>query len=69
VEDATGGEAEILWPAGRLLFRKTSKTAFGWGFAGLAGEAETLKRAASADLEALRTNAADYERAAARSVR
>ena len=69
VEDATGGEAEILWPAGRLLFRKTSKTAFGWGFAGLAGESETLKRAASADLEALRTNAADYERAAARSVR
>ncbi len=69
VENAAGSEAEIVWPAGRLLFRKTSKPAFGWGFAGLAAEAEALKRAASADLEALRTNAADYERAAARSVR
>ena len=69
VENAAGSEAEIMWPAGRLLFRKTSKPAFGWGFAGLASEAEALRRTASADLEALRTNAADYERAAARRVR
>jgi hypothetical protein len=69
VENATGNEAEIVLPAGRLPFRKTSQPAFGWGFAGLAAEAEALKRAASADLEALRTNAADYERAAARSMR
>jgi hypothetical protein len=69
VVNAAGNEAEIVWPAGRLLFRKTSRPAFGWGFAGLAGEAEALKRAASADLEALRTNAADYERAAARGSR
>ena len=69
VENAAGSEAEIVWPAGRLVFRKTSKPAFGWGFAGLASEAESLKRAASADLEALRTNAADYERAAARGSR
>ena len=67
--NAAGSEAEIVWPDGRLLFRKTSKPAFGWGFAGLAAEAEALKRAASADLEALRTNAADYERAAARGLR
>lgn len=69
VVNAAGSEAEIVWPAGRLLFRKTSKPAFGWGFAGLAAEADALKRAASADLEALRTNAADYERAAARGLR
>ena len=67
--NATGTEAEIVWPAGRLLFRKTTRPAFGWGFAGLASEAEALKRTASADLEALRTNAADYERAAARGLR
>ena len=69
VVNATGTEAEIVWPAGRLLFRKTTRPAFGWGFAGLASEAEALKRTASADLEALRTNAADYERAAARGLR
>jgi hypothetical protein len=69
VENAAGSEAEIVWPAGRLLFHKTSKPAFGWGFAGLASEAEGLRRVASGDLEALRTNAADYERAAARRVR
>ena len=69
VVNAAGSEAELVWPAGRLLFRKTSRPAFGWGFAGLAGEAEALKQAASADLEALRTNAADYERAAARGLR
>jgi hypothetical protein len=67
--NAAGTEAEIVWPFGRLLFRKTSRLAFGWGFAGLADEAEALQRAASADLEALRTNAADYERAAARGLR
>ena len=69
VENATGTEAEIVWPGGRLVFCKASQPYFGWGFAGLATEAETLKRAASADLEALRTNAADYERAAARGQR
>ena len=69
VTNAAGSEAEIVWPAGRLVFRKMSKPDFGGGFAGLAAEAETLKRAASADLEALRTNAADYERAAARGLR
>jgi len=69
VENAAGSEAEIVGPAGRLVFRKATQPGFGWGFAGLAGEAETLKRAASTDLEALRTNAADYERAAARGLR
>jgi hypothetical protein len=69
VENAAGTEAEIVGASGRIVFRKTTQPAFGWGFAGLAGDAETLKRAASADLEALRTNAADYERAAARGQR
>jgi hypothetical protein len=69
VVNAAGNQAEIVWPAGRLLFRKTSKASFGWGFAGLAAEADALKRTASTDLEALRTNAADYERAAARGLR
>jgi hypothetical protein len=69
VVNAAGSEAEVLWPAGRLLFRRTSRPAFGWGFAGLAAEAEALKRVAHGDLESLRTNAADYERAAARGLR
>ena len=69
VVNATGTEAEIVWPAGRLPFRKTTRPAFGWGFAGMDSEAEALQRTASADLEALRTNAADYERAAARGLR
>lgn len=68
--NAAGTEAEVVWPAGRLLFRKASRRAFfGWGFAGLADQAREIQRAAGADLEALRTNAADYERAAARGLR
>jgi hypothetical protein len=66
--NAAGTEAEVVWPAGRLRFRKTSQRAFGWGFAGLADQAREIQRAASADLEALRTNAADYERAATRGL-
>jgi hypothetical protein len=40
-----------------------------WGFAGLAAEAEEEKRRATADLELMRTNAADLERAAIRAGR
>jgi hypothetical protein len=69
VVNAAGTEAEILWPGGRLLFRKASRSLFGWGFAGLAAEADARKRVANGDLEALRTNAADWERAAARGSR
>lgn len=61
--------AEIALPDGKLAFRKSEKRSFGWGFAGLAEPAEDLKRTASADLDALRTNAADYERAATRGQR
>lgn len=38
-----------------------------WGFAGLAEEAEQVKRRALADLEQARNNAADLERAATRA--
>ncbi len=58
--------AEIALPEGKLAFRKSEKRSFGWGFSGLAEPAEDLKRAASTDLEGLRSGAADYERAATR---
>jgi hypothetical protein len=61
--------AEISLPEGKLVFRKSEHTSFGWGFSGLAEDAEQLKRTASTDLEALRTSAADYERTAARGQR
>jgi hypothetical protein len=67
--NALGTEAEVPGATDRLLFRYTEKPKFGWGFAGLADQADRLKRAASVDLEALRTNAADYERAATRGLR
>ncbi|HEX7596784.1 MAG TPA: hypothetical protein VF518_01145, partial [Polyangia bacterium] len=67
--NALGTEAEVRGASDRLLFRYTEKPKFGWGFAGLAEQADRLKRAASVDLEALRTNAADYERAATRGLR
>ncbi len=59
-------EAKIPLPGGRSLpFRRGEDG--GWGFAGLAGEAEQAKRRAAADLEVTRSNAADLERAATRS--
>lgn len=61
--------AEIALPEGKLAFRKSEKRSFGWGFSGLAEPAEDMKRIASADLDALRTKAADYERAATRGQR
>jgi hypothetical protein len=61
--------AEIALPEGRLAFRKSDRRGFGWGFSGLAEPAEDLKRTASTDLEALRTNAADYERTTTRGLR
>jgi hypothetical protein len=40
-----------------------------WGFSGLSAEAEERKRRAIADLEAIRHNAADQERAATRAAK
>jgi hypothetical protein len=50
----------------KLVFRRAVRRG-GWGFAGLAGQAEDIKRRSLADLEVVRTSAADLERAATRS--
>lgn len=66
----TGDTAEAKSGAGKKLsFRKSQDKNWGWGYAGLAGEAEQLKRRALYDLELIRAGAADYERAAARGAR
>jgi hypothetical protein len=63
-----GDIAEIVVPAGgRVRFALGSKG--GWGFAGLAPDGEARKNRAYHDLEQVRANAADYERAAARGAR
>jgi hypothetical protein len=70
---AEGTRAESSAPggkeAGRLVFRKTPDRHWGWGYAGLADRAEQIKRRALADLELMRSSAADYERAATRASR
>jgi hypothetical protein len=66
---AAGETSTIQTPAGALVYRKAHNRFWGWGFAGLAARAEDLKRSASADLERMRKDAADYERAAARGPR
>jgi hypothetical protein len=65
----TGETAEIATPAGALVYRKQHDRHWGWGYSGLAARAEQLKRTASADLERMRSDAADYERAATRGAR
>jgi hypothetical protein len=64
-----GETAETPTPAGPLVYRKAHNRHWGWGYAGLAGRAEQIKRTASADLERMRSDAADYERAATRGAR
>ena len=65
-----GGEtAQISTDAGQLVYRKPHNRFWGWGYAGLATRAEQIKRTASADLERMRSDAADYERAATRGAR
>ena len=67
--DASGESARIDTPKGALVYRKAHNRYWGWGFGGLADRAEQLKRTASADLDRMRTDAADYERAATRGRR
>jgi hypothetical protein len=68
--DPGGERAEYLGADGRkLIFLHHPGRRGGWGFAGLADEAEQIKRRALADLDVIRTSAADYERAAARKTR
>ena len=63
-----GDVAEVVLPdGGRVQFARTDRD--GWGFAGFGPDAETRKNRAYHDLEQVRTNAADYERAAARGAR
>lgn len=66
---ANGETAEISTSAGALVYRKARNRYWGWGYAGLAARAEQIKRTASADLERMRSDAADYERAATRGAR
>jgi hypothetical protein len=58
--------AEASGHGGTLVFRRSLRRG-GWGFAGFADEAEEIKRRSLADLDVVRTSAADYERAATRS--
>jgi len=60
---------ELATQAGPLLYRKGDQWHPGWGYAGLAERAEQLKLAATVDLERMRKDAADYERAAARGTK
>ena len=65
----TGETAEIATSAGKLVFHKAHNRYWGWGFSGLGARGEQLMRNASADLERMRKDAADYERAATRGAR
>jgi hypothetical protein len=65
----SGETAEIATGVGRLVFRKAKSRFWGWGYAGLAARAEQLKRTSAADLDRMRQDAADYERAATRGAR
>lgn len=67
--DASGETAQIGSPAAPLVYRKAHDRHWGWGYAGLSSTAEQLKRRATADLERMRSDAADYERAATRGSR
>jgi len=63
-----GDVAEVVLPdGGRVRFARGESG--GWGFAGFTPDAEARKNRAYHDLEQVRTNAADYERAAARGAR
>lgn len=64
-----GETSEIATEAGSLVYRKSHNRHWGWGYAGLSPRAEQLKRTASADLDRMRLDAADYERAATRGTR
>jgi hypothetical protein len=59
-------DAAVKGRSGKLLPLRRGDDG-GWGFAGFASEAEDWKKRATADLELVRTNAADLERAATRA--
>jgi hypothetical protein len=68
VDDASDGHAAAVLASGvRVPFARGENG--GWGFSGLAKDAEDLKTRAYHDLEVVRASAADYERAATRATK
>jgi hypothetical protein len=69
VEDASpdGHAAAVLASGARVPFTRGKDG--GWGFSGLAKDAEDLNTRAYHDLEVVRSSAADYERAATRATK
>ena len=67
VDDGSGDghAAAVLASGARVPFSRGEDR--GWGFSGLAKDAEDLKTRAYHDLEVVRASAADYERAATRA--
>jgi hypothetical protein len=65
----SGDKSEIATTAGALVYTKARNRFWGWGFSGLANRADQWKRTASADLERMHSDAADYERAATRGAK
>ncbi len=65
-ETTSEREATVRSKSGKPLPLRRGEDG-GWGFAGFATEAEDWKKRATADLEMVRTNAADLERAATRA--
>jgi hypothetical protein len=65
----SGETSEIATEAGILVYRKPHNRYWGWGYSGLSARADQIKRTASADLDRMRSDAADYERAATRGAR
>lgn len=65
-EERGPSRAEVQGPDGQV-WSLANHPEGGWGFSGFSEEAEVLKRRALADLEVVRNNAADLERAATRS--
>lgn len=60
--------AELVGAGPPLRFRKVGDGRRGWGWSGLADDADQRRRRAMADLDLIRTSAADYERAATRGL-
>ena len=65
----SGETSEIPTALGPLVYRKAHNRFWGWGYSGFAERAEQLKRTAHGDLDRMRTDAADYEKAATRGGR
>ena len=65
--DGDGRAAAVLASGARVPFARGEDG--GWGFSGLAKDAEDLKTRAYHDLEVVRASAADYERAATRGTK